>query len=104
MAETPHLFIKLGEHAVLRVEISQAQRHDIAGAFIVAANNAIDVVAQRYAPGNRAYLAGLREQVWTGIDPNRLGRGGLLSFVDRVGHRMWTEQAHLTAAPAGRDG
>jgi hypothetical protein len=92
MAETPHLFVKLGNSVVLRVEISQAQRHDIAGAFIVAMNNAIDAVAQRYAPNHRGFLLELRERILIGIEPNRLGRGGVYAFVDRVGYRMWTER------------
>lgn len=86
------LVVRLGSGVDLRVEIPAEKEREIAGAFLAELRPAIEQSASRYAPGHRGFLMELRELVLVGIDPRRLGRGGVHTFVERVAYRMWDER------------
>lgn len=84
--------VSLGPNADLKVAIPVEKEREIAGTFLTELRSEIDRAHMRYAPNHRGFLLELRERVLLGIEPNRLGRGGLFTFVDRVAYRMWDER------------
>jgi len=91
----------IGPNTYLRVEVPLDVQREIASTFMVSLRSEIDRIAHRYAPNHREFLADLRDSVVAGIEPHRLGRGGIHSFVDRVAYRIWLERQ---ATPTGRAG
>lgn len=85
------VYVKLSDQLTVKVTLNREQEAQVTGPFLDELRRTIDQIAHRYAPNHREFLLELRERVLLGIEPSRLGRGGLVSFVDKVGYRMWDE-------------
>lgn len=84
--------VDLAPGARLLVAVPVEAERQIEAAFLAEVRAEVARAAHRYAPGVSSYLDNLASAVWAGIDPTRLGRGGVFTFVDRVAYRLW-EQA-----------
>lgn len=89
---TAQFYVQLHAGLDLRVTVPPEIERQVASSFMVELRNEIDRAQLRYAPTHRGFLLELRDRVFTGIEPNRLGRGGVHSFVDRVAYRLWDER------------
>lgn len=93
-------YVPLNPGFDVRVTIPPEIERQIAASFLSEVRAEADRAGQRYAPNNRGFLLELRERVLVGIEPGRLSSGGVRSFVDKVGYRMW-EERRRTGATGG---